>query len=84
MAEWVFLTGAPPTEQVVTAGTADAAARKAGAYVARNMEGDGASTFNVWVLGGPALEYDVVVETKVNRTVTVTPTPPIPIPPVVP
>lgn len=83
MAEWVFLTSAPPVEQVVTAATADGAARKAGAFVARSMEGDGAGTFNVWVLVGPAQEYDVVVETKVNRTVTVTPTA-APIPPVVP
>lgn len=81
MAEWVFLTNAPPAEQVVTAANADAAARRAGAFVARNMEGDGASTFNVWVLGGPAQQFDVAVETKVNRTVTVTPTP---APPVVP
>jgi hypothetical protein len=80
MADWVFLTAAPPAAQVVTAASADAAARRAGAYVARNMEGDGSAAFSVWIINGVAQQFDVVVETRVNRTVTVTPTPPPPPP----
>lgn len=81
MAEFVFLTESPPPEQRVTAADAAAAARKAGQFVARKMEGDGSSAFSVWILGGPTQQFDVAVETRVQRTVTVAPTPPPPPPP---
>lgn len=80
MPEFVFLTESPPAEQRATATDAAAAARRAGQFVARNMEGDGSSAFSVWILSGPVQQFDVTVDTRVQRTVTVAPTPPPPVP----
>lgn len=82
MADWVVLSAAPTGDQIVTAPTIDAAARKAGQAIARRYEGDGSAVFTVWVLGGPAVSYDATVTVNVQRTVVVAPTPaPTPPPP---
>lgn len=76
VADWMYFTQAPPTDQRVTAGTSDAAAKKAGQFLARNAEGDGGSTFPVWVLPVGAIpeQFMVTVTTTVSRAVTVAPT----------
>jgi hypothetical protein len=61
--------------QRVTAPDSTAAAQKAGQFVAKGLEGDGQSTFPVWVMQIAAAPeaFDVTATATVNRSVVVTP-----------
>jgi hypothetical protein len=61
--------------QRVNAPDSAAAATKAGQYVAKGMEGDGQSTFPIYVMqiASAPEAFDVVATATVNRSVTVTP-----------
>jgi hypothetical protein len=64
-------------DQRITATDSTDAATKAGRFVARGMEGDGQSTFPVWVMqvASAPEAFDVVATATVNRSVSVTPRP---------
>jgi hypothetical protein len=61
--------------QRVTAADSATAAQKAGQFVARGMEGNGQSTFPIYVMQIAAAPetFDVVATSSVAHTVTVTP-----------
>lgn len=76
MPDFVFLTKAPADTQTITAPTLAAAAREAGIRVARDLGNEGTSAFSVWMLQGPAQQFDVTVAVRFQRNLTVAPTPP--------
>lgn len=78
MAEWTFLTTAPPLDQRVTAATSAAAAKQAVKQLARSYESEGTATLQVWILPGVAEQFDATIVTTVSHDVTATPTPPPP------
>lgn len=61
--------------QRVTAPDSTGAAQKAGQFVAKGMEGDGQSTFPVYVMqiAAPPEAFDVVATSSVSHSVVVTP-----------
>jgi hypothetical protein len=61
--------------QRVNAPDSTTAAQKAGQFVARGMEGDGQSTFPIWVMqiASAPEAFDVVVTAAVSRSVVATP-----------
>ena len=70
-----FCAGQPfPPDQFVDATTNQIAAQKAGRYGARGLEGDGESTFPIYLLEvvAPPQRWDVTATATVNRNVTVT------------
>lgn len=64
-----------PPEQFVNATDSTAAARKAGLFAARALEGNGESTFPVFVVQAAATteQFDVTATATINRSVTVVP-----------
>lgn len=82
MPDYIFSRTPIPVDQRVIAADSLAAAKKAGQVFAKGMEGDGQSTFAVYVLRvpDPVEQFDVTVTATVKRDVVATPTPPPPPP----
>lgn len=82
MAEWMFLTTRPPTDQKVTATNSAAAAKQAAKVLSRSFESEGTATLKIWIVGGPPEEFDATITTTVAHDVsaTATPVPPPPVP----